>query len=158
MSQILTITFPIYAAIAIGYLIVKRGWFGQSDMRTLGKYVLDIALPALLFNAMASRDFAEVFHPGYMLVFALGGLATIAVSYAWFTLTGTDKPRRAVAVMGTACPNSGFIGYPVMLLTFPDLAGVILALNMLVENILLIPLCLILMELSRDRAQTSIMH
>ncbi len=158
MSQILTITFPIYAAIAIGYLIVKRGWFGQSDMRTLGKYVLDIALPALLFNAMASRDFAEVFHPGYMLVFALGGLATIVVSYVWFTLTGTDKPRRAVAVMGTACPNSGFIGYPVILLTFPDLAVVILALNMLVENILLIPICLILMELSRDRAQTSIVH
>ncbi len=158
MSQILTITFPIYAAIAIGYLIVKRGWFGTSDMRTLGKYVLDIALPALLFNAMATRDFAEVFHPGYMLVFALGGVATIAVSFVWFTLTGTDKPRRAVAVMGTACPNSGFIGYPVMLLTFPDLAGVILALNMLVENILLIPICLILMELSRDRAQTSISH
>lgn len=156
MSGILAITFPIYAAIAIGYLIVTAGWFTQAHMRVLGNYVLNIALPALLFNAVASRDLAEVFHPGYMLVFALGGLATIALAYVWFTLTRTEAPRRAVAVMGTACPNSGFIGYPVMLLTFPDLAGIILALNMLVENILLIPICLILMDLAHASTGHSI--
>ena len=149
MSQILTITFPIYGAIAIGYLVVAKGWFSGGDMRMLGKYVLNIALPALLFNAVASRDIAEVFHPGYMLVFLLGGLATIAVAWVWFTATGMDKARRAVAIMGSASPNSGFIGYPVMLLAFPDLAGLILALNMLVENFVLIPICLILMELAK---------
>lgn len=156
MTQIITITFPIYAAIAIGYLIVARGWFLVADMRVLGKYVLNIALPALLFNAVASRDIAEVFHPGYMLVFLSGGLATIVISLAWFTATGTDKARRAVAVMGSTCSNSGFIGYPVMLLTFPDIAGVILALNMLVENFVLIPICLVLMELAKPGQTHSI--
>ena len=156
MSQILAITFPIYAAITIGYLIVAKGLFSASDMRVLGKYVLNIALPALLFNAVASRDIAEVFHPGYMLVFLSGGLATIALAWVWFTLTGTDKARRAVAIMGSACPNSGFIGYPVMLLTFPDIAGVILALNMLVENFILIPVCLILMDLAKTGPARSV--
>ncbi len=153
MSQIFAITFPIYGAIAIGYLIVARGWFSSTDMRTMGKYVLNIALPALLFNTVASRDIAQVFHPGYLLVFLSGGLAVIGFAFAWFSVTGTGQARRAVAVMGCACPNSGFIGYPVMLLTFPDLAGVILALNMLVENFVLIPICLILMQLAKkDRA------
>lgn len=152
MSDILAITFPIYAAIALGYLSVRKGFFSASDMRLFGRYVLDIALPALLFNAVATRDFASVFHPGYMLVFLAGGLATIALAFAFFTLTGTDPKRRAVAVMGSACPNSGFIGYPVMLLTFPDLAGVILALNMLVENVVLIPICLILMDMAQGGA------
>lgn len=156
MTDILGITFPIYAAIAIGYVIVKKGWFETSQMKVLGQYVMNIALPALLFNAVASRDVAEVFHPGYMLVFALGGLSTIALAYAWFSVSGTEPPRRAVAVMGTACPNSGFIGYPVMLLTFPELAGVILALNLLVESILLIPVCLILMDLARDNGRQSL--
>lgn len=156
MSDILSITFPIYAAIAIGYVIVKKGWFETSQMKVLGQYVMNIALPALLFNAVASRDVAEVFHPGYMMVFALGGLGTIVVAYAWFTVSGTEPPRRAVAVMGTACPNSGFIGYPVMLLTFPELAGVILALNLLVESILLIPICLILMDLARGEGSKSL--
>jgi predicted permease len=156
MTQIFAITFPIYAAIAIGYLIVAKGWFAASDMRVLGKYVLNIALPALLFNAVASRDIQEVFQPGYMLVFLLGGLGTIMAAWLWFTLTGTDNARRAVAVMGCACPNSGFIGYPVMLLTFPDIAGVILALNMLVENFVLVPICLILMDMAKASSSQSI--
>ncbi len=156
MTQIFAITFPIYAAIAIGYLIVAKGWFTASEMRVLGKYVLNIALPALLFNAVASRDIADVFHPGYMLVLLLGSLTTIAAAWLWFTWTGTDKARRAVAIMGSTCPNSGFIGYPVMLLTFPDIAGIILALNMLVENFILIPICLILMDMAKGGQTRSI--
>ncbi|MCP9482440.1 AEC family transporter [Shimia sp. CNT1-13L.2] len=156
MGAILAITFPIYAAIALGYVLVRMGWFSAGDMRTLGKYVLNIALPALLFNAVASRDLGDVLHPGYMAVFLLGGLATILLAYLWFSMTAPDATRRAVAVMGSACPNSGFIGFPVMLLVFPDIAGVVLALNFLVENVILIPICLILMELSRGKGHTSV--
>lgn len=158
MGAILAITFPIYAAIAIGYLLVWKGWFSTGDMRTLGKYVLNIALPALLFNAVASRDVADVFHPGYILVFALGGLATIAFTFVWFSLTAPDRSRRAIAVMGSTCPNSGFIGYPVILLAFPDIAGVVLALNFLVENILLIPICLVFMEMARKGEHETVLR
>ncbi len=156
MTAILTITFPIYAAIAIGYLVVRKGWFAPSAMKVLGSYVLNIALPALLFNAVASRDFSEVFDYGYILVFFTGSLATIVVAFLWFTFTSRDKLRRAVAVFGSACPNSGFIGYPMMLMILPNEAGVILALNFLVENIFLIPLCLILLDLSQGEAEIPI--
>lgn len=127
-------------------------------MKTLGKYVLNIALPALLFNTVATRDLSEVLNPGYMVVFALGGLLTIGTTFLWFTLQGTGPARRTIAVMGSTCPNSGFVGYPVMLLVFPDLAGVVLALNMVVENFLLIPLCLMLLEASRDRQGKSLLR
>ena len=150
MTDILSITFPIYAAIAIGYLVIARRWFAAPDLRVLGKYVMDIALPALLFHAVASRDISEVFHPDYMLVYLFGTLGVMVVTFLWFSATAPDRPRRAIAVMGSACPNSGFVGYPMMLLLFPDIAGVILALNMLAENIVIIPLCLILMELAKD--------
>lgn len=156
MGAILAITFPIYATIGIGWLAVRRGWFASADMRVLGRYVLDIALPALLFHAVASRNVAEVIRPGYMLVYLLGSLAAAAIAFAWFTVTGTDRPRRAAAVMGATCPNNGFIGYPVMLLLYPDLAGTILVQNFLVENAVLIPLGLILMDLSRPHAGLSI--
>ena len=134
MTQILAITFPIYGAIALGYLVVAKGWFGQAEMRTLGKYVINIALPALLFNAVASRRIADVFQPDYMLAYGLGGLATIAAAWILFSLRGTDPQRRALGVMGSTCPNNAFIGFPIMLLAFPAEAEVILALNLLVEK------------------------
>lgn len=158
MIAILEITFPIFATIVIGYLVVAKGWFLASDLRVLGKYVMNIALPALLFQAVASRDINEVFHPEYILVFTLGGLATILIAWLWFSWTGIDKARRALAVMGTSSANSGFVGYPIILLTFPDIAGLVLALNMLVENIILVPICLILLELSKGHKTVSIPH
>jgi malonate transporter len=48
--------------------------------------------------------------------------------------------------MGMVCSNTGFIGYPILLLTLPSIAGVGLALNMMVENIVLIPLLLAIAE------------
>lgn len=156
MAAILSITFPIYAAIALGYVIVARGMFSRADMRVLGQYVVNIAMPALLFRAIVARPLAEIADPGYILTILVGALVTIALSFAWFTLTAPDKARRAVAVMGTVCPNSGFVGYPVMLLVLPDLAGLVLALNMLVENVIVIPICLILLDLTRPRDEVHV--
>lgn len=149
MLQVLGITFPIFAAIAIGYGVTARGLFSPADMRVLGKYVLNIAFPALLFNAVASRDLAEILHPGYLAAIALGGLATMALTFAALTALGTGPARRAIAVLGVSMPNSAYIGYPVMLLALPDFAGQILALNFLVENFLILPIGLALLELSR---------
>lgn len=156
LADIFAITFPIFALVALGYGCVGMGIFKSPDMRVLGKYVLNIALPALLFNAVATRKIADVIMPSYMAVFALGGLATIAIVYAIATLQGTGPARRAIAVMGSACPNSAYIGFPIMLLTFPDLAGLILAMNLVVENFLLVPISFALLELSRPRQGMSL--
>ncbi len=151
MIAVLGITLPLFAAVLLGYLCVRGGLFKPTDMRLFGSFVLNVALPALLFLAVATRDARDVFNITYMAVFATGALLTIAASFIILTLLKTSPSRRAVAVMGTSCPNSGFIGYPLMLLAFPDSAGQILALNMLVENFLIIPLCLVLFELSKER-------
>lgn len=155
MAAIFSITFPIYAAIAIGYALVARGAFARADMLVLGRYVLNIAMPALLFHALASRPLGQIADAGYMTAYLLGGLAVMGLGFAWFSLTAADRGRRAVAVMGVSCPNSGYVGYPVMLLVIPDQAGVILALNMLVELVVLIPLSLVLLDLSQERARVS---
>lgn len=44
--------------------------------------------------------------------------------------------------MGMACTNSGYVGYSILLLTIAPVAGVSLALNMVVENLFIVPLLL----------------
>ena len=70
MGQILVITLPIYAVIAIGFATVRARLFSAADMQVLGRYVVNIALPALLFHATATRDFHEILHPGYIALLA----------------------------------------------------------------------------------------
>jgi predicted permease len=54
--------------------------------------------------------------------------------------------------MGSSCSNSGFVGYPILLLSLAPVADVSLALNMVVENLLVIPLLLFMAERARGSA------
>jgi predicted permease len=145
MSSLLVITGPIYLIVAIGYLCVRAGWFAKADLKVLGQFVLRVALPALIFNAVASRRFTDILQPQYLVVFAVASLMTLALGLAWSRLVRGDPPAQAaITGMGMVCPNSGYVGFPIVLLTLPAVAGMGLALNMLVENLLLIPLTLML--------------
>jgi len=141
MLDILAITGPIYLCIIGGYASVRWSVFSKADMRVLGKFVLQVALPALLFNALASRPLAEVARPGYLLAFTLGSVALL-LGALFFASKLQKKPltESAYIAMGMTCSNSGYIGYPMMLLLFGPLGGVILALNLIVENLIKLPL------------------
>ena len=153
MLDILTITGPIYLSIALGYLSTRYGLFDKSDMRTLGKFVVNIALPALVFNAIAQRKPAEFLHFDYFFAYGLGSLWVLGLGWLWYRRIGrAPETPSAVAAMGMSCSNSGFVGYPIVLLTFGPVAGPLLALNMVLENVIMIPLLLALAERGRGHA------
>ncbi|MEW6480212.1 MAG: AEC family transporter [Pseudomonadota bacterium] len=141
MLDILAITGPIYLCILAGYAAVRWGIFTKAEMRVLGKFVLQIALPALLFYALASRPLADVLRPGYLLVYTAGSLLVLLGGLLWWwKVQGKPLTESAYVAMGMTCSNSGYVGYPMMLLLFGPLGGVVLALNLIVENLVKLPL------------------
>ncbi len=143
MLDILAITGPIYLAIALGYAATRWGVFERADMRVFGKFTLYLALPALLFNALSQRSVAEILNGQYLLAYALSTLAVMGAALVWTRkVQQRSLSYSSMMVMGMTCPNSGFVGFPIILLTLGPVAGVALALNMVVENLLLIPLLL----------------
>jgi predicted permease len=141
--DILGITGPIYLAIALGYGATRRGVFSKSDMQVFGKFTLNVALPALLFNALSQRRIGEILNGQYLLAYAVGGMVMLLLGLLWARkVQGHSLSYSSMMAMGVSCPNSGFVGYPIMLLTWGPVAGVALALNMVIENLLLIPLLL----------------
>ena len=147
MLDILTVTAPIYLAIGVGYLAARYGLFDKTELRALGKFVFNIALPAILLNALLQRRFDETLNVTYLTAYAVGSLLNAAIALRWARRLAPDAPSaRPYIAMGTMFSNSGFVGFPIMLLALPSVAGVSLALNMLVENILLLPLLLSLAD------------
>src|SRR3970282_1211247 len=53
------------------------------DMRVLGKFVFNLALPALLFNALAQRSLGEILNGRYLLVYAAGSLLALGLGWLW---------------------------------------------------------------------------
>jgi predicted permease len=141
--DILGITGPIYLAIVLGYVGTRQGLFTKADMQVFGKFTIHLALPALLFNALSQRSIGEILNAQYLLAYALGSMVMILGGLLWARkVQGHSLSYSSMMTMGMSCPNSGFVGYPIMLLTLGPVAGVALALNMVVENLLMIPLLL----------------
>ncbi len=141
MLDILAITGPTYIIIALGYLCTRGGLFSKMDMRVFGKFVLNIALPALLFNALAQRSLRQVMHTDYLLAYGLGALLAMSMGFVWARYLGIrSASESSYFAMGMCWSNSGYMGYPIVLMLVGQDAAVALALNMLVENLLMLPL------------------
>lgn len=155
MLDVLSIVFPIYALIAVGFTLTRRGVFSGGDLQAMGRYIMNLALPALVFTALADRPLAQTLQLPYVLIYGLGTLLLIGVLYPTFRYVGKhDRVTAALATMGSTCPNSGFVGYPILLLAMPEVAPQILAQNVLMENVLFIPLLLTMMEAGSDGTET----
>lgn len=150
MLDILAITGPIYFCIAVGFVVTRWGLFAKAEMRVLGKFVINLALPALLFNAISQRPLREVMHTDYLMAYALGSCTMLLAGYAWARYVQRSATSyRAYFAMGMSCSNSGYVGYPVALLALGPVSGVALALNMVVENLLVLPLLILLADADR---------
>ncbi len=154
MTDVVTITGTVFLLIGLGYVSVRQGMFSQRDLRVFGKYVVNFALPALIFSAVASRDIGEVFNLGYIGAYLTGAVSVLFLGYFWSRhVARQTRLESTFQAMGMSCPNSGFVGYPILLMAMPSLASTALALNMVVENLVLIPLILILAERATGSAK-----
>jgi predicted permease len=91
MIDILAITAPIYIIILIGYLLTRFGLFAKTDIRGFGKFVVNVALPALLFKALSERHFAEIINVSYLLAYATGSFLVMGA-----VIFGVDAYRARV--------------------------------------------------------------
>ncbi len=147
MLNILTITGPIYLSIGLGYAATRRGMFSKLDGQVLGRFVLNFALPAMLFNALSQRNFAEVLNPNYLMAYGAGSMFSFAVGFwVWRVWRKKSLTESGMVAMGVSCSNSGYVGYPILLQFLGPVAGVGLALTVLIENLLTIPLALAIAE------------
>ncbi|MCF7203507.1 AEC family transporter [Pseudomonas oligotrophica] len=152
MLAILAITAPIFILIGIGFLACRSQLVSREQAAGMGRFVITFALPALVIKALLERPLDEVLNWNYLLAFASGSLASFAIGYLVARrLRGDSLSGSALTGLGSAVSNSGFVGYPIVAMVVGPPAGVALALGMMVENLLMIPLALTLAELGRQR-------
>jgi len=151
MLSVLTATAPIFLIIGLGYALFRSGLLPQEGVRAFGAFVLMVALPALIFKSLSQRAFVEILNPAFLAAFAAGTLGTALVVFlaARYGLK-RDLSGAAIMALGAAGANSGFVGYPIAALVVGPPAVVALALCMLVENLVTIPLLLAVAEAGRD--------
>jgi len=154
MLAVLSITAPIFILIGLGFLSVRIALVNRDQVRGMGTFVIYFALPSLVFKALAERSLSEVLNGPYLAAYAMASLSLFGIGLLlarrW---RGQGLSSSAILAMGMAVPNSGFVGYPIAVMVIGPTAALAMALGMLVENLLMIPLALAIAEAGRQDGQ-----
>ena len=114
MSILLAVILPVFLVIGAGFLAAKRGAISQAGVDGLMRFAQGIAIPCLLFKAMATLDLGQDFDLRIIATFYSGALACFLVGVlAARRLFGRDW-EDAVAIGFIALfSNSLLLGLPI---------------------------------------------
>lgn len=147
MDVVLNITAPIFFLILLGFVGTKYQFLSKEALPALSKFVLYFALPSVMITKISSLDLRAVVDLSYMGVYALGGLTAFFLTLV--LVKGVLKEswgNGAVSGIGAMMPNSSFIGFPILLQYLDNAPAQAFAMSLVVENILFLPVGLILIE------------
>ena len=108
---------PVFALIFAGWGARKTQVLGPHATRELNRFVVWLALPALLFDIVAHARFATLWQPGFIAAFSLGcfGVFAITLALRWRSRHLADA---AIDGLNAAYGNTGFVGFPLAAAVF----------------------------------------
>jgi len=124
VQHVLSVTFPFFALVLIGYVSALRGMLPLSGIPGLNGFVLFFALPCMLYRFGASTPIALLLDLQVVQVYLVCASTMVALTVA-LTMRGRIGWNDAAfgALVG-AFPNTGFMGVPLLVaLMGPKAAG-----------------------------------
>ncbi|GMM60397.1 AEC family transporter [Novosphingobium pituita] len=132
MLSILAITVPIFALILVGWGARRKGIFGPATSGELNRFVVNLALPALLFQIVAKVRWQEIWQPGFIGAFGIGAFSVFAITVALRVRRSRHLADAAIDGLNAAYANTAYIGFPLALsalgpagLTAPLIASIL---------------------------------
>ncbi|MCJ2072709.1 AEC family transporter [Methylobacterium sp. J-030] len=115
MLSTLPVVLPIFALVFAGWLARRIGVLGAAATTELNRFVVFLALPALLFDVTAHANWAALWKPGFVGAFGLSSLAVFALTVLIRRGAGRPLADAALDGLNAGYANVGFMGFPLAL-------------------------------------------
>ncbi|HEV2508942.1 AEC family transporter [Bosea sp. (in: a-proteobacteria)] len=152
MLQFLATSTPFFAVIALGAFTAWRGMFAADTVRVFNTFAFMVATPAMVLRVMSRQPIAELWNAVFFAALALIGVAVLALAIAvqrrLLGLPFTNAVSRGQALVGG---NFAFLGIPLMLAFLGDGAAAPIAIGLICDTALIVPLSIGLIEAGRGR-------
>lgn len=125
MPEIAATILPIFALIGLGYAVGRTGLIGEETSKGLASFTFVLAIPALMFRAIATTDLPDV-SPALVWLSYFGSALSIWLTATLLTPTVLRRPASdsASIAMSSAFGNVVMVGIPICLSAFgPNAAG-----------------------------------
>jgi malonate transporter and related proteins len=118
LTPLFTIILPIFGLIFAGYACRKFNKLGPTAASELNRFVVYLALPALLFDIMAKTPWSSLDQPAFIAAFGIGSAAVFIVTLVVRLMQSRHLADASIDGLNAAYPNTGFVGLPLCLLAF----------------------------------------
>ena len=143
---------PIFAVVAMGFAAGRRGLVTPQGFTAFAAYAFNLALPALMVGMLSRQPLASAFEPRFFAALLGAGLASfLATALLSAALGGADLAVAGAHAQAATGGNQAFLGVPLMLAVLGERATGPIALVILAEAGLLMPLGLACMGLGHPR-------
>lgn len=115
MLSTLLVVLPVFALILAGWLARQVEVLGPQATTELSRFVVYLALPALLFDIVAHARWADLWRPGFVGAFGLGAMLTFALAVAVRRPRTRSFGEAVIDGLNAGYANTGFLGFPLVL-------------------------------------------
>lgn len=93
---------------------------GPHASSELNRFVVWLALPALLFSVTANSSWERLWQPGFLLAFGGSALVVFVLALGWRLYRGGASADAHLDALGAAYANTGYVGIPLCILVFGE--------------------------------------
>lgn len=120
MASVLNIILPVFALILSGFACRRLGLLGPNAATEINRMVVWLCLPALLFEAMATVVWEQIWQPGFILTYGLSTIGLFCVTLVWRLRRSGNLADASVVGLSASYANTGYMGIPLCLLVFGE--------------------------------------
>ena len=149
-GPVVDVIFPIFGLLMVGYITVMLGWFDQTAIRGLTRFVFDFAVPMLLLRTVSTAQLPEDIPWNFLASYYL---ATMLVLFSGLVLTRITYritfSEQVVSAFSCSFSNTVLLGIPLVLMAFGDQGALPLFIIIGTHGFVMFPLFTIMMEIGQ---------
>ena len=150
-EAVIEIILPIFGLLMVGYISANVGWFDQSAVRGLTRFVFDFAVPMLLLRTISTTTLPNVIPWDYLASYYIGTLI-ILFTGLWLTrlLWQRTFSEQVINAFSGSFSNTVLLGIPIIFLAFGEQAVLPLFIIIGTHGIIMVPLFTIMLEMGKS--------
>lgn len=115
MLSTLNVVLPVFALILVGWLARKLKILDETALTELNRFVVYLALPALLFDIIANAMWADLAQPAFISTFSIGMMVVFFLTLFVQLRRTRHLADAAIDALNAGYANTGFIGFPLVI-------------------------------------------
>ena len=140
MNTVLSITIPFFAIIFLGTFFRIINLFNNDSAKVITKFALYVSLPPYLFiNILKASSNNDIFNWDFIIRFEIITIVLLLSSFliSYYYIKKGNK-NAALFSLNSSYPNYGYMGIPLSILAFGEIASIPISLILLIDTFVLL--------------------